>query len=556
MSTVKLLLADDERIIRDGIRSHMDWERLGIELVGAAENGKEALDMLKSGPVDILLTDIHMPYMDGIQLCREARKLHPNIKIVVLSGYEEFEFAKQALEFAAMKYMLKPFTSRELEAVVLQAKQEVNGYRRAESTLQLTMKRLQESLPLLRENVLTRLVEGRMGEREARQRLESLEIGLSGDRFAVWIVEPEADPAPPAGAPPGGSGAGELHLLMLRDEIEAYMRNRKRALVFGGLNAGVVCIVEADGDDGSGRECGIEGGGAGAGDSLFDLADRLKAHVLDTLHLSVSIGLGGVKDGLEGVAESYREAAEALEYRFLIGDASVIPVDYINFTSEPGLTAVPDKHIERLTTAVRLGNKAGIRGELDAVFAAVRAHPGTPIGDIKLYMKEFLALSLRQLLQSGVRLKEMYGKEFDPYSAVDHYRTMDDMQRGIRTLFAELADFVRDKRGNKTRSVIRRAVEFIDAHYKIEDLSINRLSEELQMNTSYFSRLFKQETGCTFTEYLARTRVEKAKRLLRETTMRVSEITFEVGLKDPFYFSTLFKKVTGQNPTEYRERAE
>ncbi|TNJ66403.1 response regulator [Paenibacillus hemerocallicola] len=536
--TVKLLLADDELIIRDGIRNKMDWSGMGIELVGAAENGKVALDMLKNGPVDILLTDIHMPYMDGIQLCREARKLHPNIKIVVLSGYEEFEFAQQALEFSAMKYMLKPFTSRELEQIVLQAKQEVTGHRRAESTLQLTMKRLQESFPLLREKVLTRLVEGRMNEREARQKLESLEIALTGERFAVWVVEPEADTIPSADAQ-NGVDAGELLLLMLRDEIEAFMRNRRRALVFSGLNANIVCIVE--GDDGEQTH-------------LFDLPESLKSHVFASLDMPVSIGLGGVKHGLEGIAGSYREALEALEYRFLIGDNSVIPVDYINFEDEPDRVTISEKHIEKLTTAVRLGNKAGIRGELDAVFAAIRGSAGLPISDIKLYMKEFLAVALRQLLQSGVRLKEIYGKEFDPYSAVDHYRTMDDMQRGLRTMFAEISDFVRDKRGNKTRSVIQRAVEYIDVHYRIEDLSINRLSEELQMNTSYFSRLFKQEMGCTFTEYLTRTRIEKAKHLLRGTTMRVSEITFEVGMKDPFYFSTLFKKVTGVNPTEYREQ--
>ncbi|GAA3408168.1 helix-turn-helix domain-containing protein [Paenibacillus hodogayensis] len=536
--TVKLLLADDELIIRDGIRNKMDWSGMGIELVGAAENGKVALDMLKNGPVDILLTDIHMPYMDGIQLCREARKLHPNIKIVVLSGYEEFEFAQQALEFSAMKYMLKPFTSRELEQIVLQAKQEVTGHRRAESTLQLTMKRLQESFPLLREKVLTRLVEGRMNEREARQKLDSLEIALTGERFAVWVVEPETVTIPSAGAQ-NGVDAGELLLLMLRDEIEGFMRNRRRAVVFSGLNANIVCIVE--GDDGELPH-------------LFDLPETLKAHVFASLDMPVSIGLGGVKLGLEGIAGSYQEALEALEYRFLIGDNSVIPVDYINFEDEPDQVTISEKHIEKLTTAVRLGNKAGIRGELDAVFGAIRGSAGLPISDIKLYMKEFLAVALRQLLQSGVRLKEIYGKDFDPYSTVDHYRTMDDMQRGLRTMFAEISDFVRDKRGNKTRSVIQRAVEYIDVHYRIEDLSINRLSEELQMNTSYFSRLFKQEMGCTFTEYLTRTRIEKAKHLLRGTTMRVSEITFEVGLKDPFYFSTLFKKVTGVNPTEYREQ--
>lgn len=119
---MKLLLADDEWIIRDGIANKIDWSSLNIDIVGAVENGMEALTILKRECVDILVTDIHMPLMDGIRLAEEAKKIHPAIKIVILSGYEEFEFAKRALELSVMKYLLKPFTRKELEAAVMQAK--------------------------------------------------------------------------------------------------------------------------------------------------------------------------------------------------------------------------------------------------------------------------------------------------------------------------------------------------------------------------------------------------------------------------------------------------
>ncbi|PYI53985.1 response regulator [Paenibacillus flagellatus] len=546
---VKLLLADDEPIIREGIRNKLDWDALGIELVGAAEDGKAALELLKSEPVDILLTDIHMPRMDGIQLGREARKLYPNIKIVILSGHEDFEFAKQALELSAMKYMLKPFTRSELEQAVLQAKREVAGYRQAESSLRLTMKRLQESYPLLRENVLTSLVEGRLNERGARQKLESLEIDLTGDRFAVWIVEPE----PPAGRRTGaehkplsagaadrGGDAEEPPLLRLRDGIEAYLRDRKRAAVSFGSGAGVICILEGDGPEDR--------------DRLPDLAEGVKAHVRETMNVPVTIGMGGVKCGLEGIAESYREATEALAYRFWTCGSSVISAGSIRSLTEPGRFAVPEKHIEKLTAAALQGDEAGIRGELEAIFAFIRSRTGVSITEIKIGMKEFLAHALRRLPDSGARLAERYGKEYDPYSAVDRYRTMDEMEQQLHGLFLDLSDFVRDKRGGRTRTVIRKAIELIEAHYRVEDLSINRLAEELHMNASYFSRLFSQETGYTFTEYLTMTRLEKAKLLLRDTSLRVSEIAFEIGLRDPFYFSTLFKRYTGLKPTEYRER--
>lgn len=538
--TVKLLVADDEYIIRDGIRKQIDWNGLGIELVGAVENGRIALELLKNDTIDILLTDIHMPFMDGIQLCREARKLHPNIKIVVLSGYEEFEFAKQALELSVMKYILKPFTRKELEEAVLQAKNEVTAHRMMETTLQVTMERLQESFPLLREKVLTRLVEGRLGQREARKKLEWLEVPLSGERSAVMIVEQDESYSPPLQDEEGETKSSDLMLLMLRDEIERFLRNRAQALVFNGLNANVICILDQIDDQ--------------RHEDLYDIAVQIKAHLLDVINVSVSIGLGGVKRDFAGIAQSYREALEALEYRFLIGESSVIPIDYINLADSSAMFFLPEKHADNLVTATRIGNKAGIRGELDAIFAALRECSGLGIPAIRLCMKEFLVHTLRLLLQSGLRLKALYGNDFDPYSELDGYKTMDDMHRGLRELFIDISEFIRDKRGNKKRTVIEKAIELILTRYHIEELSINQLSEELQMNTSYFSRLFKQETGNTFTEYLTQIRIEKAKEMLLGTTLRVSEITFRIGMKDPFYFSTLFKKYTGLNPTDFREQ--
>lgn len=151
---MKLLIADDEALIRDGIRNHIDWGKYGIEIAGVEENGLAALRVLEKEPIDILVTDIRMPRMDGIELSREARRRYPNIKIIILSGYEEFEFAQQALELSVMKYLLKPFTRPELEEAVVQAKEEVDSMRRAERRMSVTMDQLRRSLPLLRDRYL------------------------------------------------------------------------------------------------------------------------------------------------------------------------------------------------------------------------------------------------------------------------------------------------------------------------------------------------------------------------------------------------------------------
>lgn len=536
--SVKLLVVDDEFIIREGIKTKMDWNRLGVELVAVAENGYEALETLKAGPVDILITDIRMPVMDGIQLSREAMKLHPNLKIIILTGYEEFEYAKQALELSALSYMLKPFTKQELEDTILLAKREIIGHRTVESHLKITMERLEQSFPLLKERYLNQLVSERLPLKEIKSRLQLVDIHFQSDTFAVMIVE--LDKTDGLEQLPEHDGNSELLQLVVKDEAEQYLQTVQPSVVFSGLNSHIVCIIDIVKSD--------------KHDELFELAENMKAYIENTLQVSVSVGIGGIKHGIKGIPESFREAMEAIEYRFLVGKSSIIPIDYINIQSEQTIAGLSDSHAERIIAVVRSGNKLGIRGELDAIFTTIKEMKTSSISDIKLYMKEFLVKTITRLLHSSIRLRDMYSRDYDPYSLVDDYQTINDMHKGIRTLYFDISDYIRDKRGNKQRKVIEKAIEEIQANYDNENLSIQMLSEQLQMNTSYLSRLFKQEAGNTFTEFLAKYRIEKAKQYLVETTLRVSEITYRVGLKDPFYFSTLFKKYVGQNPTDYREQ--
>lgn len=533
---VRLLVADDELIIREGIRSGIEWHRLGISLIGAAANGRAALELLQREPADILLTDINMPVMDGIELCRQARRLYPNLKIIVLSGYEEFEFAKQALEVSAMKYILKPFTREELEETLVDAASDIRRHMDMESDRELAMARLQESLPLLVENVLNRLVEGRIEPAEAVFKLQQLDIVLGNGLFVVLIVEQDQQTSGEEQSMRSGSG---LMTVMMKDVLREALGDRHPGVVFSGLSDHAVCILRLERQE--------------LYEDVLDLAEALKSRLMQMLQVTVSIGVGGFKQGTAGIRESYREALESLQYRFLIGRGAVIPIEQINLGGGGDYFSIPDGYADRLVLAVRYGNTQGIRGEVDALMDYMKSHAGARTVELKLAVKELVSLVLRQLVQSGNRLREHMGGDFDPYRLIDGYPTMEDMQRGLSGLLLDISSYIHDKRSNRLRIAIRQAVQFINSHYHLEELSINMLSEELKMNTSYFSRLFKQETGATFTEYLTRVRIDKAKELLRTTTKRISEITYEVGLKDPYYFSTVFKKYNGVNPTEYRE---
>jgi len=535
---VKLLLADDEWIIRDGIANKIDWSAMNIDIVGAVENGLDALAILKREGVDILVTDIRMPQMDGIRLAEEARKLQPNIKIVILSGYEEFAFAKRALELSVLKYLLKPFTRKELEAAVLEAKGEVETLRQVDERLQTAMSTLEISFPLLRERYLNLWVAGQIAPADIQSRLQTIQLELKGDHFAVLITEPDevGDRSP---TETENAINKELLPVVVGDEIERYMNACGKGVTFHGNHDHIVTILHD-----------LHAQGA---DEVFEWAEKLRRHIHDKFGITVCVGVGGLKPGYAGVVDSYKEAREAIVYRFLVGKNTVIPVELIQLHPYPAWAGISDEHAS-IIAAIRSGEEERIREQLNAIFEQLRAAKGLSISDIKLYITEFVAKILMHSLQSGLRLKDIYGRDYNPYAAISHYKTMDDLHQGLAVLLSDISRYILDNRGGKKRRMIDVAIEYIHANYRDEDLSINALSDQLRVHPSYFSRLFKQEVGSTFTDFLTKVRIDKAKEYLGDASLRISEITFLVGLKDPFYFSTLFKKHVGVSPTEFREQ--
>lgn len=535
---MKLLIVDDEFLIRDGIQNKINWSDFGIEVVGSAENGEAALDVLKKEAVDILVTDIRMPKMNGLELSREARKLYPNIKIILLSGFEEFEFAKQALELSVMKYLLKPFTRKELEEAILQAMDEVKSMQRVEHQLVITMDRLQRSLPLLRERYLNEWVSGQLSAEELHGKLQMVDIQPGDGSFAVIVtVLDEAEQISPLHA---SANHSDVLSLLLVEDIPQWIGSGQ-GHTFQSVKGAIVTILDGlrDAEEG------------------YKTAEIIKDRARQALGLTVSVGLGRLKPGSEGVAESYREALEAVEYRFLVGKNSIIPCDLITFNGSSKWTGIPDDLAETIISAIRTGKRDEMRAGLSLLFNTLKTGQRLSISDIKICMTEFLAKVLTDLLQTGVRLKDIYAKdvkEYNPYSAIADYKTIDDLQQGLGLLFGDLSGYILDRRGGKKRQMIELALDYIHSHYQEEDLSIYAVSEKLYINPTYFSRLFKQEVGCTFTDYLTKTRLEGAKQWLKGSSHRVSEIAFMVGFKDPFYFSTLFKKQVGMNPTEFREQ--
>ncbi|WP_256762035.1 response regulator [Cohnella sp. WQ 127256] len=532
---MKLLIADDEALIREGIRNHIDWCKYGIDVVGVVENGLAALRILENEPVDILVTDIRMPRMDGIELSRAARLRYPNIRIIILSGYEEFEFAQQALELSVMKYLLKPFTRPELEEAVVQAKDEVDSMRQVERQMNVTLDRLQRSLPLLRDRYLNDWVSGRLLGDDILSKLQLVDIEPAEGQHAVIItVIDEVERTFPQMSV---SNQTDMLSVLLLEEMSQWMKESGNGVAFQGKTREIVAVMS----------------GVVDANQLFAFAERIREQARQAFELTVSVCLGGLKEQLTEVTQSYQEALEAMDYRFLVGEDSIVPYDWIHLHTQQSWVGVPDEYTDKIISAIRTGQEDLIRSELNRLFEWLKGIQSIGHSDVKVYMTEFLVSVLTAAVSSGTRLKDIYAKEYNPYAFIVSAKTMDDLKRELEALFLDLSRFILDKRGDRKKRVIEQAVDYIRLNYHQEDLSINVLSEQMDMNPTYFSKLFKKEIGSTFTDYVTKTRLEQAKRDLRETALRVNEIAYRVGYRDPFYFSTLFKKHTGVNPSDFRD---
>lgn len=528
----KVLLVDDEALIREAISENIRWEDIGFKLMASCENGKEAMDVIRQTPPDLVLTDICMPYVDGIELARYIYENCPDTRTIIISGYDEFEYAKQAVRYQVMEYILKPITPSELTEILLKARERLDEIRAKRQTLRKLKGAYQINRPLLRGRFLNSLLRGDENPEGLKEKMEELEISLPGPIFNTAILE--GDDLTPFLEQYTGVRE-ELARFSIYNITQELIEQKGQGVVFQNMSGQTVIIFY-----GETREKLEE--------QENTTLDEVRETIEELLHIETSAGLGMEIADMNRLYYSYEKAKAALELRWLLGGSQVIRSDMLDARRS---TTVDVPHwAERVLAGVKNGDEAEIEKTVRG-FAQELREMRINRNRAIIYMQNLLLTVVNTADLTEEQETEILKDEKELMNRLYTYERLRDMSTDIIAICSRIAKLLNEQKDSYGKKQAMKALEYIEQNYMNSDVNLNSVCSHLAMSTSYFSTMFKSHTGETFIEALTRKRMEKAKYLLEYTSKRAYEVAEEVGFSDPHYFSVSFKKATGQTPTEY-----
>jgi two-component system response regulator YesN len=533
MSLYRIMLVDDEEEVRKAMIRQMDWERLGFTVVGDAENGQEALEKLEQLEPEVIMTDIRMPYMDGLTLTARIREKYPSIKILIFSGYDDFEYAQQAIKLNVAEYILKPVNGEELAEILNRIKisldQEIEQRRNFDSLRESYL----GSLPILRELFLNDLVRRTTDVDLVTPKLREYGIDILDARkwlAAVIHIEDLKRTETPV-----FSNHQELIPISVRGLAEDHLRPYCRFAIFNSMD-GITVIAAID-------ENNTQTG-------LMNLFNDICKESRRVLEVTITVGVGHRSDALQEISRSYQTAVDALGYRAIVGVGKVIYINDVEPVSR-GKLQLDGKGEAELITAIKFGPKEMIETVIQNM-ANRMEDAKVHASQYQVYMLSIINCMIQMMQQYDLNMDDMFGEGFQYLDALAGGYSREKFASWMIPIACRMNETMNQERDNTTKKVILEAKEYIQEHYSNPDLSVEMLCRHLHMSPAYFSTVFKRETGQTYVNYLTEVRLDKAVDLLNETSDKTYVIAEKVGYQEQNYFSYVFKKKYGVSPTKYR----
>ena len=524
----KVVIADDEVWIGFGIKKLIHRSGLPFEVVGEASNGIKAYDMVRQVRPDILITDIRMPGLNGLELMKKLLEEGFVMKVVFISGYAEFEYAKEAVHLEVEEYILKPVNSVELINIFTKLKIKLDQ----EISERRSMEKLEhyytESLPLLQANFCSTLIEGRIHEDELQKYLSDYQISLPGPLYCCLVIHMSSSQIP--------ENMNSLFLAAsVQKQAEDRLGKRWKAKCFPYLGNSVL-FAQINNENEIAE--------------LTDDCDRFCKYVNRMMGTVVTVGIGQVCSQILDLAQSYNAAREAVSYRAVYGASRAINIKEIapKESGEPCFTN--DMELLNLFKKIRLNSEEEIVEAVDQYIESI-SFPLKSLQQHHVVIMELVTALFRFSVNNDIAAEGvggdigiLYGKllELEP----------DALRKWLTDISLCFSENLVTARSRSTQSFVSKAKEHVRSQYADVQLSLAQICERLGVSNSYFSTVFKKETGKSFVSYVTDYRMEQAARLLIETNEKSYVIAQKVGYTDPNYFSYVFKRKFGVSPSKYR----
>lgn len=539
MAELLVLIVDDELEIREGLRAGFPWSEYGIESVLIADDGDTALELALEKEPDLIVTDIRMKRMSGLELVEALSMRRPEgWKAVVISGYDDFEMVRQAMKLGAMDYILKPINTKELGEVLGRAIGQLEQERTDRQNRQLLNDQLSSALPRFRGELLREILECEYDPYKETRIFHRLKT-LQND----WLA-----------------GGSSVVLLFEADDLKSVenrkgMRREKELILFGIGNVVKQTLEEEFSEpfvlceDSKQRwaavlHCAKSEGLARIEDIGNLCIDRIHSYV----KVKASAALCTVPGALSELHARYAEAEEILEQKAVYGGDRLLTSR--GWELAPEQENPPITHPDEVMDLILYGTAEDIHAAMNRFYELVQSWSHSQIKDIQQHLFEWLLGIFKKAAQMGWSEKGWQKNPMLLWDRLERYDTLESLREQAESCLLELSrDFA--QLSDSPGQIIQEARKYILQHYA-DNLTLNSVAGEVHVTPVWLSKLFKKEKHQTFLEYLTEVRMENAKRMLGEVRYKIYQISSLVGYKDPVHFTKLFKKMTGWTPKEYR----
>lgn len=537
MNLYRILLVDDEEEVRKSIIKKIGWQDAGFQVVGDAENGEDALEKIEQLEPDLVLTDIRMPYMDGLMLAEKIRQKYPSMKIIIFSGYDDFEYAKMAIKLNVTEYILKPVNVEELTAILNKIKRNLDEEIKQKRDVNRLRENYKNSLPVLREHFLNDLMKEEMEEELVDRKLSEYGENMAGAEKYIGVIIDLEDINSMENETNSLHQEKQLIPFSVKQLVEENLKNYGRFLMFNASADSNVAVIFAV--DSKNTKTGL----------IAVLGDICKA-TKKILEVSITMGIGTSVTEISRISRSFHAAENALGYKAIVGAGGTI---YINDV-EPmnvGRLMFEERDQAELIAAVKFGQRERIEEAVNRLMEKME--------DAKVHFHQYQAYQLNiintiiQLVQQQeMDFSEVFEGEGSYLEVLSKPQKKEEFGQWLLQTAIRINQLMSRERANTAKTIIQEAKQYIHENYQNPDLSVEMICRHLHMSQAYFSTIFKKETGQAYTAYLTDVRLNKAVELLNETDDKTYIIAAKVGYQEQNYFSYVFKKRFGISPTKYR----
>lgn len=528
MNMYKVMLVDDEQDVLEAIRRRISWAEIGLSEPVLARNGIEALEIAEETMPDIVMTDIKMPYMDGLTLSRKLKQIQPSIRIIILSGFDEFEYAKEAIRLEAEEYILKPVDASELRKTFVRIRESLDTERNRLQNQKMLEQYYLDSLPVLRENFLVSLIQGKVPSDRYSQYIEDYQVDLHGPLYCAAVLHTSRSHVPP--------GMNHLLMSMAVKKLAEEKISARWHPCFCTYLSNLVIIFSLQNEEEIHHLT-----------DEMDLFCRLANSVCQAV---VTCGIGQACSALSDLPVSYNGGRQAVSYRVIYGSIKAISISEIDPEKNDDVDEADDTDLMEIFKRIKVNDRGKLKKSIQAFLE--RHGRKKSVQSYRLFVLELVGEMFRFARANELDSSSIFGHDDTIYQDIQT-KDLESLHRWMDDICLKMQAVFLTRRNDTTRSFVEKAKDYVSEHYGDADLSISSVCSTLGVSAAYFSTVFKKETGKTFINYLTEYRMNRAVEMLVSGNEKTYVIAQAVGYSDPNYFSYVFRRQFGVSPSRYKK---